>query len=357
MPKISFILILSLFLFSACNRLKLKNEKIDLEISPTPRTAVLEEDGYIVWGASMVQAKDDMCHLYYCRWKGTLGDWYKTSEIVHATSDNPLGPFISQEVVLTREPEAENWWCGVSSFNPNVVEFDGKYYLYYTGSNGLNFPIIQPDGSFKTSKNGTVITQRIGVAVADNPAGPWKRMKEPLIELSEEGFGSQMNCNPAVARDDDGNYVMVYKCSAGKKVGIFLSVATAEKPTGPFIKSNKKIIVTPGTNFAAEDPFLWFQNDKFQCVVDDQKGVLSGEKSLVRFESVDGFNWVKAEPFVLSRCQIPWEDGEIEKTHHLERPQIWLKNGKPAVLFAAVWKDNHGFNVHIPLAGLKDSNE
>lgn len=353
---ISVLTIVTTFILFACNPSKRNVDKINLEIQPTPRTAILEEDGYIVWGASMLRAKDGKCHLYYCRWKGTLSDWTKSSEIVRATSNNPLGPFIPQEVVLGRESVGENMWCGISSFNPNVVEFDGKYYLYYSGSNGSNFPIVMDDGSFKTSSNGTIITQRIGVAVADNPEGPWTRIKTPLIDLAEEGFGSHMCCNPAVSRNNDGKYLMVYKCSAGKKDGIFLTVATADKPTGPFVKSNKKIIVTPNTNFAAEDPFLWHQDGKFQCVVDDQKGALSGEKSLVRFESVDGFDWDRADPFVISRCQISWEDGEIEKTHHLERPQIWLKNGKPAILFAAVWENGKGYNVHIPLAGLKSKN-
>ncbi|MDC1105876.1 glycoside hydrolase family protein [Prolixibacteraceae bacterium] len=342
--------------FAACNNSCSNTSKVDLEILPTPKTAVLEQEGYIVWGASMVKGSNNDYQLYYCRWKGTLGDWTKTSEIVRASSDNPLGPFTPQEVVFGREPEGDNLWYGVSTFNPQVVEFDEKYYIYYSASNGSNFPVIKDDGSFKTSENGTVITQRIGVAVAETPEGPWKRVEEPLVDLAEEGFGSQMCCNPAVARNNHGQYLMVYKCSSGKKDGIFLTVAMADSPTGPFIKTNKKIISSTETNFAAEDPFLWFQNGKYQCVVDDQNGILSGQKCLIRFESTNGLDWERADPFVISRCEIHWEGGELEKTHHLERPQIWLKNGKPAVLFTAVWKNNRGCNVHIPLTGINTIN-
>lgn len=356
MKSILFIILSigSLLLLNCSSKSKTKNtnkstEKLNLEILPTPRTSVLQEDGYIVWGASMVQDKNGLNHLYYCRWKGTLADWYKSSEIVHAISENPLGPYIPKEVVLGREPEGEELWYGISSYNPCVVEFDGKFYMYYTGSNGSNFPIKMKDGSFKTSPGGTLITQLIGVAVADNPAGPWERMKEPLIDISDQGFDSQLTCNPAVTRDDKGNYLMVYKCSGGNESGIFLTVATSDSPIGPFVKSGKKIFVHPDTKFAVEDPFLWFQNGKYQCIVDDQDGFFSGQKCLIRFESSDGINWVKADPFVFSFLEIQWSDGELEKTENLERPQIWFKNGKPAILFTAVWKDNKGFNVHMPL--------
>jgi len=45
-----------------------------------------------------------------------------------------------------------------------------------------------------------------------------------------------------------------------------------------------------------------------------------------------------------------WEDGTEQELNHLERPQLYLENGKPAVLFCAADIDrNHSFNVHIPL--------
>ncbi len=139
------VLLMAIFFsFESCTSVKEKKvvnntEEIDLKILPTPRTAVLKEEGYIVWGASMVQDKNGLNHLFYCRWKGTLSDWTRSSEIVHATSDNPLGPFTPQEVALGREPEGEDLWCGIASFNPCVVEFDGKYYF---GSEPLDLKIV-----------------------------------------------------------------------------------------------------------------------------------------------------------------------------------------------------------------------
>jgi hypothetical protein len=326
----------------------------DIQLKPVPRRAVLSDPGYIVWGASMVQDEEGTCHLFYCRWKGRLQrDWYMRSEIVHATATTPQGPYTPQGVVLTKRPQGADLWDGLASYNPTVMRFGDKYYLYYTGCNGSNRRIRQPDGSFRSSPNGTPLAQRVGVAVADHPAGPWRRMDKPLVDLSDEGFDSQMVCNPTVTRGGDGRYMMVYKCSDGSPKaggGIYLTVAFSDSPTGPFEKTGKKILAHPDSTFAVEDPFVWWEDGKYRIIVDDQHGDFSGAKGLILFESEHGLDWRKSDPFVLSRCQIAWEDGEVEKTHHFERPQIWRKDGKPAVLFAAVARENgEYFNVHIPL--------
>jgi len=69
------------------------------------------------------------------------------------------------------------------------------------------------------------------------------------------------------------------------------------------------------------------------------------------FRSGDGIGWAPASsPLALPR-EIRWEDGEVQKVDNLERPQLWLDDGKPAVLFCACrpQRDGDTFNVHIPL--------
>lgn len=316
-------------------------DEAQIKLLPVPGDALLSEDGYIVWGADMVQAEDGTCHLFYCRWKGKLQrDWYMQSEIVHATADSPLGPYQPQQVVLGPRKDGAGIWDGLASYNPTVCRFGDKYYLYYTGSNGSN-------RARKVGDN--ILAQRIGVAVADHPAGPWQRMDTPLIDLSQDGMDSGMCCNPTVTRGPDGRFVMIYKCAEPTGKGIYLTVAFADSPTGPFKKSGRKILSHPTSEFAVEDPFLWWQDGKFHCVVDDQHGDFSGAKGLILFESQDALDWKKSDPFVLSRCQIPWDNGQVEETTHLERPQIWFDNGVPSVLFVAVAQGDRYFNLHVPL--------
>jgi hypothetical protein len=178
-------------------------------------------------------------------------------------------------------------------------------------------------------------------------------MQEPLIDLSKDGIDSQMCCNPTVAQGADGRFMMIYKCSNGrptkKSGGIYLTVAFSDSPTGPFKKTQHKIFTHKNSRFPVEAPFAWWQDGKYRCVADDQRGEFSGKKGLILFESEDGMNWQQSTPFVLSRCQIAWEDGQIEKTHHFERPQIWLKDGKPSMLFVAIERGRECFNLHVPL--------
>lgn len=312
-----------------------------IQIQPVPRSAVLKDHDYIVWGASMVQSEDGTCHLFYCRWKGRLvRDWYMSAEIVHATATTPLGPYVPKDVVLSRRPEGAAMWDGLAAYNPTVKRFGDKYYLYYTGCNGSNRRVLT---------EGNILAQRIGVAVADHPDGPWERRDKPLIDLSEGGIDSGMCCNPTVTQGPDGRFMMIYKAADIEKTGIFLTVAFADTPTGPFKKTQQKILTHPTSSFPVEDPFLWWQDGKYRCVLDDQHGDFSGEKGLILFESNNGLNWKKSDPFVLTRCRIAWDDGVVDATHHLERPQIWLKDGKPTVLFAAVSEGEQYYNVHIPL--------
>jgi hypothetical protein len=59
--------------------------------------------------------------------------------------------------------------------------------------------------------------QRIGVAVADSPAGPWKRFDKPLIDTTPGFHDAQCLANPTVTERPDGGYLMVYKAVAEKK--------------------------------------------------------------------------------------------------------------------------------------------
>jgi hypothetical protein len=55
---------------------------------------------------------------------------------------------------------------------------------------------------------------------------------------------------------------------------------------------------------------------------------------------------------LVSKLQLKWADGTTEKLEKLERPQLYLENGVPAVLFCAgapAGNLDESFNVRIPL--------
>ena len=82
-------------------------------------------------------------------------------------------------------------WLRRALWAPSVLERDGKYYLYF-GANDMH----------EKGEGG------IGVAVADNPAGPFKdALGHPLID---EVINGAQPIDQFVFKDDDGTYYMYY---------------------------------------------------------------------------------------------------------------------------------------------------
>lgn len=76
------------------------------------------------------------------------------------------------------------YWDGLCTHNPTIHKFDGKYYLYYMGHTGDGKLLGSPgkeDLNWIHRNN-----QRVGLAVADSPNGPWTRFEEPLMDVSED---------------------------------------------------------------------------------------------------------------------------------------------------------------------------
>jgi hypothetical protein len=76
-------------------------------------------------------------------------------------------------------------------------------------------------------------------------------------------------------------------------------------------------------------------------------------KSLALFESVDGLQWNLAENVLVSVPEVVWMDGTRQKLNSLERPQVYLENGRPVMLLCAAditQERRHSFNLQIPLS-------
>jgi beta-xylosidase len=94
-------------------------------------------------------------------------------------------------------PELSRWAKEGSTWAPEVMKVGGKWLLYYTAAHGKR-PV-----------------QCLGVAVADNPRGPFRDGKaEPLV--CQFDLGGTIDANPF--RDSDGKLYLYYK-SDGNRVG------------------------------------------------------------------------------------------------------------------------------------------
>lgn len=317
-------------------------------VQPVPRQAVFALDDWHVWGGSMVRTPDGVCHLLFARWARALGHnaWVTHSEIAHATADEPLGPYQLQGVALAGA--GGDAWDAEATHNPTVIAYRGRYYLYYMGTRG-------PGGWWDYRNN-----QRIGVAVADHPAGPWHRLRQPVLDVTPGAWDCLMTSNPSVTERPDGGLLMTYKgvgAGAPPKGGdVLCGVARAEHPLGPFTKHPEPVIVNPEHGWAVEDSFIWRQDDRYQMLVKDYHGYFThiGSSTMALFESADSTHWSPAPHPLALGLTLTWDDGQVETLSRLERPQLFLHNGTPSVLFCAAARGGHApehsFNVHIPLA-------
>ena len=131
-------------------------------------------------------------------------------------------------------------WLRYAMWAPAVVQKDGKYYLFFGGNDIQNNDAVGG----------------IGVAVADNPAGPFKDLLgKPLIDKIVNGA---QPIDQFVFQDVDGTYYMYYggwgKCNMVKLNDDFTGIV-------PFDDGMLYKDVTP-ENYT-EGPFMFMKDGKY----------------------------------------------------------------------------------------------
>ncbi len=391
----------SLLLISAGGlaQLQLQAGRIDARVVDSGASPVLEgpsvlhNDGFFVWGGSVIKGEDGKYHMLYSRWpagpeKDPFGDgWLTSSEIAYAVSDRPDGDFEFVKVVLRgRMHEGRSdAWDAQSVHNPHIKRFNGKYYLYHTGSKDLG---VQPAGSpgvNLSKRNRIQQSQKLGViefkSIDDLLAGNFRRPDTPLLSpLTRVKNDNILNPSPKGTKPLPDNIIVVnpsvvYRPSDNKYLLFFKGnlydpywkgahgVALSDSPTGPFEPLDQfvfNIKDSEGKIASAEDPYVWFsQKDNwFYAVFKDFTGKFTGkEPGLAIMKSRDGVHWAKMLNPMFVPLELQFKEGTTVKVNRLERPQLLIsENGTPRVLYAACSlsalndkKDGSSFNVQIPL--------
>ncbi|WP_209331165.1 family 43 glycosylhydrolase [Lunatimonas salinarum] len=135
-------------------------------------------------------------------------------------------------------------WDSQAVFTPNILVYDNKYYLYYTG--------VKPtpgnaNGEFENNNISDITA--IGVAVADSPEGPFKRIdRAPILKVSvePEKFDSY-RVDDAALLYRNGLYWLYYKGRSllggqGGPAHTAMGVAYARIPEGPYTKFGDAIL-------------------------------------------------------------------------------------------------------------------
>ena len=308
---------------------------------------IFKTKSYYNWGSSIIKDKRGKYHLFYSRWKkeyGFLG-WLTHSEIAHATSISPLGPWKFKETVI-KGREVDNW-NAITAHNPKIKYFNDKYYLYYISTHMgdisiTNEELIATAHTGYSHKNWKILreNQRTFVAVSSSLKGPWVRTDSTLIEPS--GPITTLTVNPAVTKGKDAKYYLVVKGDKPNEERFIRNqaVAISDRPDGPFEMQQKPVIDYLDT----EDMSIWFDTSR-----DRFYGVFHTHGFIGMVTSEDGVIWKQANEYVLMSKEIMMKDGSTLIPDRLERPFIYSENGKPKVLSLAAKKGDDSYSIFIPI--------
>lgn len=321
-------------------------------LGQAPRTPAFESEGYWVWGNSVIKGNDGKYHMFVSRFPKSLPfhpGWMVASEIVHAISDTPEGPYKFSDIALPAR--GAQYWDGRSTHNPRILEYQNKYYLIYMGS---THPFANPtyDQLTLDSPWCTVgrSNKRIGLAIADSPYGPWKRFDEPILKTKPNTFYSFLVSNPSPIIQEDGSVMMIFKgrtyVGDDKFSDMALGMAYAPSIEGPYtVLNNGQPIFQVDGQGEAEDPFLWKDSRGYHAIFKDHVAKFTGEKGGgVMAHSPNGIQWtIDKDPKAYSRT-VEWEDGKVEMQGQLERPFLLFENGKATHAFFATMNGAGGFD-------------
>lgn len=344
-----YLPILLLLLFS--DQL-LAQEKIDDlylydKVSKISSDNIFKTEAYFNWGSSIIKGPDGIYHLFYSRWKKDykFTGWLTHSEVAHATSPSPAGPWKFTETVL--KGRGGQYWDAITAHNPKIKYFEGKYYLYYISTN-MGDQSIDEAALIETAHTGykhpnwAILrpNQRTGVAVSHSLQGPWKRMDQPLIEPS--GPITTLTVNPAIDRGKDGKYYLIVKGDKPNETRFIRNqaIAISDSPLGPFDMQAEPVIDYLDT----EDMSLWYDEERARFY-----GVFHAHTFIGLVSSEDGLHWKKANEYFLMPKKVQMKDGTILEPDRMERPFIYTENGKALVLSLAVKKGDESYSIFIPL--------
>lgn len=204
-------------------------------------------------------------------WHATSEDGWTWKEVGLAVGRGPAGSYDDRAV-----------------FTPEILKHDGRYYMVYQ--------VVKAPYLSRTKNE-------VGMAIADSPYGPWKKLDKPIFSPSDTGkWKGEINDRTLFAeRGDfdsykvhdptlihyDGEFRLYYK---GQGIGqafniggreIKHGVAIAEKPEGPYVRSPYNPISNSGHEIA-----VWPYRGGLACLLTTD----GPERNTIQW-SPDGINF------------------------------------------------------------------
>ncbi|MDX1284530.1 MAG: glycoside hydrolase family protein, partial [Draconibacterium sp.] len=269
--KLTFFIVMFVFVLSSCkteDTINVFNENW----APSPASGSFKQDDFITWGGSVVKGDDGKYYMFASRWpkKLSMSAWVTNSEVVLAVSETPDGPYEFEKVILPTR--GKQYWDGMATHNPTIRYHKGKYILFYTG---VNYDFEQPLDSIPTRDmyEKAWNNKRIGVAVADDPTGLWKRMDEPVLQPRPGKWDGAITSNPAPVVHDDGSVLLMYKSAPvpyperNKNRKMEFGIVRSDHYLGEYKREqvDNHITLNP-VSTDVEDPYVWYDGKKYHML-------------------------------------------------------------------------------------------
>lgn len=286
----------------------------------------IQEKGYHIWCTSPIFDKEGKVHLFVSRWPKDYSvdpGWRSHSEIAHYVGDKPEGPFHFSDVAL-KGTNSETW-DRYGMHNPVIYNVENKYVLLYIANNNYHQPPHPAN-------------QNIGMAVSESLYGPWDKVNESGLILTPPSNPHYWNfkasngvSNPSLL-PYKGGYFIYYKSS-----NAMMGLAIAENLTGPYVQMPFPVT---SNNLRIEDGYAFIFNNQICLLTTDNDGILKKGGGLlwksddgIEFKSYEaGYNLINEYGQDFSLLNPRWHYGN-NSIMKFERPQLLIKDGRPAYLY------------------------
>lgn len=221
-------------------------QEVELRFTVTEVTGVGQEAGVNRRDPSDLLRIGPRYYLFYTRLTQGAPVYPQgyAGTIYYATSEDEGHTWTERGEVLGRGAEGAFDTFGV--FTPNVVRgFDGRTYLYYTGVGDGFDNQDQTDKNRTTLGVAELRFEEDGRIVGARRLNGGKPILEPSASTSGRFDAFRVDDAALVLRD--GAYWLYYKGRGwtGGPAGTKMGVAVAEEPAGPFVKQNEGRAVQP----------------------------------------------------------------------------------------------------------------
>ena len=290
----------------------------------------VSESGYTVWGTSPIFDEKGNVHLFVARWPAELNvdpGWRSHSEVAHYVGKSPEGPFNFSDVAVTGS--GKDTWDKYGAHNPTIHKVGATYVILFIANDN---PVKPQHGS----------NQRIGMVKSNNLYGPWEKVGQDGMILAPPSNEKYWNYksqngvnNPAFLQHPSGGFFLYFKSSDGE--GSKMGLAISEELEGPYVQLPWTVTYNERS---VEDGYAFIYNGKFCLLTTDNHGMITFGGGLL-WKSDDGMKFTNLEKgYHTIDDYLPASELKNAKRYYgpdvlkFERPQILMKDGKPAYLYA-----------------------